>query len=43
MPFDPNKTGVFHPYKPRKWPSVAVGLAAIVLAILILLLLIERV
>ena len=41
MPFDPNKTGVFEPYKPSKWPSVAVGLAAIVLAVLILLLMIQ--
>jgi hypothetical protein len=24
--FDPNKTGVFEPYKPRRWPQVAAGL-----------------
>ena len=36
MPFDPNKTGVFEPYKPRLWPQVAAGLIIMVLLVVML-------
>ena len=34
MPFDPNKTGVFEPYKPRKWPAIAATIVLMALMVL---------
>ena len=33
MSFDPNKTGVFEPYKPSKAPEIALGLIVMVLLV----------
>ena len=33
MPFDPNKTGVFEPYKASKAPEIALGLIVMVLLV----------